>query len=427
MRQFGLILCFALLGCPGDEPPVADAGPAGPSVHGRPGETPLAVPDEVPLAELCTFLTESYCNFVSKCDPTAPYLRVESCRQDELLPIHNCLTHIQYPIQTRVEAGTVTYRGDRVTACLRSFDLQTCSGFVGNPACELAQFTDGQQPRGGCCYDSSECADSVCRDRGPNAEIDRQGRCGSPFGDGAGRCFSAQDCAEGLVCDRNTCRTPVPEDSNCSHRGVPCAAGLFCAGEVGDETCQPAVRKGMRCGFDNTLFAPCLEGMTCFPEAGRNYGVCGPHLAVGEPCDGTIPCSPGLRCSSPNGPSRYECTVVTFGDIGDECEVGHGTRRCNSRTTCRTAEGQDSGTCEPFPDLGEACDGRVPCRTGWCRPAGCDDVQNGCRIGRAGLCAPFLEAAAACGDTRQCGPAEGGRFCSSERICAGESVPLCDN
>jgi hypothetical protein len=229
------------------------------------------------------------------------------------------------------------------------------------------------------------------------------------------------------VCDRNTCRVPVPEGSNCSARGVPCAADLFCAGDVGDETCSPAATKGMRCGYDTTNFSPCGVGFTCHPESGRSYGVCKPHLALTEPCDGSIPCSPGLRCSSPRGASRYECTLMTFGALGDECEVGHGTRRCDSRTTCRTTEGGESGTCEAFPDLGEACDGRVPCRTGWCRPEGCSDLQSGCRIGQPGTCEPFLVAAAVCGDTRQCGPAEGGRFCSSARICDGDTIPLCSD
>ena len=430
-RILGVLSLGLLVACPGGEE-APDAGPEEiAQVHGRPGEAPLEVPDSVPLDQLCAYLSESKCDFIARCDPTAPFLRVESCRADENIGTARCLGEIQYPIEKRVLAGTVEYRGDRVTECLRALDMEKCLGVDDLPECDPLRFTEGLQPRSGCCFDTSECRDGVCRDRGGGG-TDR-GRCGASLSVGASPCFSNPDCESGSTCVRGTCAAQSGEGQGCGPFKADCQEGLHCAGETGSETCQLPAQRGARCGYDDTEFPPCERALACRPVEGRDFGICGDYLQEGESCDeGTIACSPGLRCTSPRGGGRYECTYMSFGGAGEGCENGTGTTRCDSRTWCETQRGETDGQCAAFPGIGEACDGLRDCRNGWCRPSSCSDPGRLCRLGSAGTCEPYLGIEVTCVDSRQCGPIMGGKICKTPaqggaKVCAVEqAVQVCE-
>ena len=423
----------SLLACPAPEP-TPDAGPTrAAAFHGRPGETGLAVPDEVPLAELCEALVEVACDFSSRCDPSAPYLRIESCRGDDHQPLHNCMAELQAPIEARVANGTVAYRGDQVSACLRAVSVAQCVGMEDLDVCAWDRFTDGLQPRSGCCYDSTECSDGVCRDRGATGQ-GQQGRCGAPMPAGSSPCFADGDCESGVSCLRGTCRARSAEGQECGQHKADCERGLACVGETGNERCAPHAPFGQRCGIAHNDFPPCLAGLVCVQREGREFGVCGDYLQEGEPCDDRIACSPGLRCSAPQGGGRYACYFYEFGGDGDRCQVGEDVQRCDSRTFCDTPVGDNHGFCSDFPIPGEACDGETahPCRLGWCQPSGCTDPASAaCAASRAGTCAPHLSVGDTCVKDSQCGVG-GGKLCKSSgggrpKVCTlKEQVALCE-
>lgn len=426
---FGLVLGL-LTACPGAEE-VPDAGPEVlPEVHGRPGEQALEVPDEIPLDRLCAYVSESICDWIARCDPTAPFLRVESCRADGNIGMAKCLSELQYPIEKRVAAGTVRYHGERAAACLRALDVQSCIGTDRLDACQENAFTEGLQPRSACCFDTSECADGVCRDRGGGGTD--MGRCGAPLSVGASPCFSDPDCEVGATCIRGTCKELSGEGQDCGAFKADCQTGLYCAGDAGAEVCTLPAKRNARCGYENTEFPPCERGLACRPVEERDFGICGDYLQLGENCDeGTIACSPGLRCTSPRGGGRYACTYMEFGGSGDECEVGTGTLRCDSRTWCETEAGSPEGICRAFPEVGEPCTGLRDCRNGWCRPASCTDPGTNCRLGDGGSCEAYLALETQCLDSRQCGPLMGGKICKTPpgggaKVCSvEEAVQVC--
>ena len=416
-----------LAACPEAEGP-ADAGPRQTEwpVHGRPGEGPLPVPDEVPVEQFCAYVEESFCDFQVRCDPTANYQRIEACRTDETLPTYNCLTTWQYPMQERQAMGTLRYRGDAVSACLRALDIERCIRWDKIPECDFSRFTEGQGILGACCFDSSECSSGFCGDRGPNPEPDTRGRCRAKLGEGSGRCFRDSECEEGLRCAGGLCKTPLPVDSSCVPNAVPCVEGAFCVGPAGSEVCQTPAPMGMRCDRIGREHPPCARGLACEQADGDRFGVCRADRAEGELCDETLACSPGLRCTVANPTDRARCVALTYGTEGEFCEAGQGTDRCDSRHHCSVEVGTRSGVCVPYSDLGENCDGRLPCRRGWCRPLDCDDLSRPCSAGRPGVCSPFQDLGEACGNDTHCGPEDGGRFCSEQGLCSGLTAARCD-
>lgn len=418
-------LCF-LLACPSEETS-PDAGPVSTEwpVHGRPGEAPLAVPDTIPVDQFCAFMEESICDYQIRCDPTANYQRIEPCKLDERLPIFNCLTRWQYPFMERQAMGTLRYDGAAVSACLRALNVEQCIPWDQVEACDFARFTQGQGILGACCFDSSECSSGYCGDRGPNPEPSTRGRCRAKLGEGSGRCFYDSECEPGLRCSGGICASPIAVGEPCRNSGTPCVEGAHCVGERDDTRCEAAAPRGMRCDLFNNRFPPCARGLGCEQGANDRYGICIPQLQEGEPCGEEVACSQGLRCSVPDPTSGSACTHLDYGDEGDDCEVGSGTSRCNTRTTCQVAPGTRSGVCTAYADLGEACDGRQPCRRGWCRPLDCDDLSQPCSLGRAGTCSAFQDLGDPCTSQGQCGPEDAGRFCSSENVCSGRSVNSC--
>jgi hypothetical protein len=406
----------------------ADAGPRQTewSVHGRPGETPLIVADSIPLNQLCANLEESLCDYQIRCDPTANYQRIETCKRDERLPIFNCLARWQYPIEERLASGTLSYHGDRVSTCLRALRLEECVSFSEVPECDFDRFVEGNGILGACCYDSSECQSGYCGDRGPNPEASTRGRCRAKLGDGSGRCFFDSECDDGLRCSGGLCARPLAAAENCRIGATPCAAGLFCVGPIGATTCQASTPIGMRCALSGSSFPPCSRGLGCAHPDGDPFGICIALTGLGEACDESISCSPGLRCSVPDLSDVARCTVMRYGGGGEPCQAGFGVLRCNTRNHCQVEPGSRDGVCASYADLGGDCDGRLACRRGWCRPPDCDDLSALCRLGREGVCVSFQSFDAVCTTTAQCGPDEGGRFCSSEGICAGAQTAVCE-
>ena len=130
--------------------------------------------------------------------------------------------------------------------------------------------------------------------------------------------------------------------------------------------------------------------------------------------------------SVPEPSEEAQCTQMRYGEAGDYCQTGQGRSRCNTRTYCAVQPGSREGECVAYPDLDEACDGRLPCRRGWCKPPDCTDLSQPCSLGRAGVCTLYQDLGEACTSTAQCGMADSGRFCSSQNRCSGEAVNRCE-
>ncbi len=426
-RLFLAVALLFLAACEGGGDSV-DAGPPLTEwpVHGRPGEEPLPVPDSIPINQFCAYLEESICDYQIRCDPTANYQRIESCKNDERLPVFNCLTRWQYPFMEREQMGTLRYDGAAVTACLRALNVAQCIPYHAIEACDFARFTAGQGILGACCFDSSECQSGYCGDRGPNPEPSTRGRCRAKLGAGSGRCFYDSECEDGLRCSGGICANPLAVGEPCRGTGTPCADGAFCVGESGQTLCEPAAPKGMRCDTYAGRFPPCARGLGCEQAEGDRFGICVQNLSENQDCGEELACSPGLRCSVPDPTDGAKCTELQYGAVGDFCEEGGGIARCNTRTYCQVALGSREGVCAAYADLGEACDGRLPCRRGWCRPLDCEDLSQPCSLGREGVCSMYQDLGQPCTSQRQCGVEDAGRFCSSENLCSGASVNRCE-
>jgi hypothetical protein len=417
------LLVFA--GCPADDP-APDAGPRQSEwpVHGRPGETPLAVPDSIPVEQFCAYLEESICDYQIRCDPTANYQRIESCKLDQKLPTFNCLTRWQYPFMERQQMGTLRYDGAAVTRCLRALKIEQCIRQV--PECDFAGFTEGLGILGACCFDSSECSSGYCGDRGPNPEPSTRGRCRAKLAQGSGRCFNDSECEAGLRCSGGICAEALALGESCRGVGTPCADGAFCVGERGDERCELAAAMGMRCDIVSTSFPRCARGLGCQQGDEERFGICVAQIQEGEPCGEDLACSSGLRCSVPDATDGARCTQMGYGSEGEYCQIGAGYSRCDTRNTCRVEAGSREGTCVGYSDLGEVCDGRLPCRRGWCRPANCEDLSQNCSLGRPGICVLYQDLGEPCTSVHQCGIEDAGRFCNSQNVCDGATVNACE-
>jgi hypothetical protein len=162
------------------------------------------------------------------------------------------------------------------------------------------------------------------------------------------RCFSSNDCAPGLYCDRDSF------------------------------TCQPLTAAGAACGGEGD--PDCVDGCYCPHEADS---VCTQYPGEGEDCGfGDYECQEGLFCNeSESGEPKYVCKAP--GQAGDYCHSGsHGA--CRAGLFCDV-----SHECKPVLADGTDCtDGRA-CVHGWCQMKpdmeDCDTPGN-CQCADPGVC-----------------------------------------
>lgn len=169
--------------------------------------------------------------------------------------------------------------------------------------------------------------------------------------------------------------TPCIDDGGMS----TCKKGLACVptdlGQRCIDACNPT--EGALC----ESFTDCGEAMWC------RRARCVPYQAIGEPCDTEdLRCGPDSRCDN------VECQAIL--QAGEPC-TSHWL--CAEGTYCAMA----TGTCTPYPDVGEDCS------TSLAQCAGdlvCDKPSRICRE----LPSP--------GE-----PCEGGYYCHPSALCDYES------
>jgi hypothetical protein len=158
-----------------------------------------------------------------------------------------------------------------------------------------------------------------------------------------GDCFSADDCALGLVCPSSSCATPLEEGSLC-FSALECASGLDClAGR-----CQPRLGEGAVCAS----LTECAAGLYCR----AHHGTCAPRGGVRSSCgQGPEACASGLECVGPTAcqPKAQQDTPCRDGrPCADGLRCDHEWGRCvvlavdlPLGASCHVSEECASGTC----------------------------------------------------------------------------------
>ncbi|HEU4726536.1 MAG TPA: hypothetical protein VFT22_01550 [Kofleriaceae bacterium] len=229
----------------------------------------------------------------------------------------------------------------------------------------------------------------------------------------AAHCNTAQfdpSCATrfaGTVADQAACFT----DIECASPGATCAASCSDACCLG--TCQPRFKEGEAC--DNTdrhscepgllchgtcltgdIDSPCASVRDCDPGAwcDLKVHVCKATLAPGSACTEPLQCGGNTSCVGLNAGSSTPGHCLRIAQVGDSCDTF-----CYGNLIC------EGSTCQPLPQLDDACPSLEPC----------GGVDTLCSNGR---CVLRSEVGAACAN-QTCMP---GLFCTSE---LGDPSPRC--
>lgn len=190
-----------------------------------------------------------------------------------------------------------------------------------------------------------------------------------------GRCLLLHgDRAVGEACDEH------------KFGSAECVQGLECRLGVCTDTCPP---RGVDevCADDGGIFVACAEGLVC--DAGGSK-TCAPRVAIGEPCEASVPCEAGAYCD----PVMMVCAAQ--GAVDAACT---GDEACGEGLTC------DAMKCRPIPQAGEAC--VLVCAPGYY-----------CGVG---TCVAEQPAGAACAANEACS----GDLACVEQVCTAELPGIC--
>lgn len=318
-----------------------------------------------------------------------------------------------------------------VLACEQAW--RTCAWSLddvkGPDACRLV--IRGQQPLGAACTNAWSCKEGVCA-----LQDLTQGPCSRicvPLGGRGDACFSDNGCGDSLACVNGKCNQVR-------------------SGRVSD-SCDP----GHELGYTNESIQGCGPALTCDDVTAK----CIPRHAAGKFCSGAPvnSCGDGLECLSST------CHVLLPIDATCETDGGSGKLKavCGTGLTCvnsgaesrcapwnakqpgescledaecgsisghRCTPGPSGSTCQPVPDLGQACMPSVGCR-GYlqCIQGKCAELQFGdpcdesvvafcsdsliCRLGKCQFRSPLGH------------PCKEDWHCDSDLHC-GEKFDLCE-
>jgi hypothetical protein len=198
-----------------------------------------------------------------------------------------------------------------ISACSAAVEAMTCDRYWAShlgslPECRIA----GTRADGSACLMDSQCSSAYCRVSGYAC-----GTCAQPPADGS-LCSTGGDCyaAGGQWCVAGVCVRPGAVREPCG-TSQPCDPGLYCA--------------GARCVAWGTA------GADCDPSA----------------ADATCDVSHGFFCDQ----NTSTCTAFSRAQPGGTCTSDGSYTFCALLSTCDWAL-STSGTCQPGPQAGEACD-----------------------------------------------------------------------
>ncbi len=221
-------------------------------------------------------------------------------------------------------------------------------------------------------------------------------------------CESACDCPNGQHCQQGECRE-FPQAIYCCDAGAACPQGAPCEAADGAQgLCGGDGRGGV--GDDCDGSCDCEPGLTC-----DNRGACAEDFPIVWCCDDDF-CPDGSSCDELNG-RRAEC--------GGGGEGGEGEAECQSHCDCQQgqicAQGQCRQGAEPRYCCGEnGCPGAEACEDA-------DGVDGCCNGQPADTCREVeCETHCDCQQGRECDGGscvfgDGPKYCCGEGGCPGAS------
>jgi len=262
------------------------------------------------IGDLYDSIADAFCQWEGRCGLTGKS-EVPRCTAEARAYFHKYF--IDDPNSTLNEAlaaGRIKYDANAGANCLAFYQTLTCN-YVYNAALAACQdLFRGQVPNGGMCKNSIECSDGTCT---------------------------------GLTgCANNTCTTFLAQGATC---------------DSGQGSCNPRTdfceTMAKVCTARGALGATCSQSSDCQSPYSCLTGKCGGPGNLGDPCNFTSGCGPGLYCDI--GATIPTCKMQI--GSGGVCPAG---RTCQDGLQCVVPKGMTMGTCGPLTDVGTACDSSAP-------------------------------------------------------------------
>jgi hypothetical protein len=229
--------------------------------------------------------------------------------------------------------GSTATAADLV-ACASAMKAQTCAARSGSLPTEC--LWRGLFPESAPCVYDQQCQSSRCARRSDNW----CGTCQPRVPTGAVCSATERDCESGLVCAEGGCSVATQDGGTCKGTTswtctVPLGVGASCA-------------SGTQCEW----------GLVCIGSR------CVPWKVRGEDCSSTPDCGrdTGTYCLATSDGTHQVCTLLSFAEAGDRCDLGSHLL-CSASTKCVGTDGQSSiaGVClAPIAD-GNSCGGVANC------------------------------------------------------------------
>ena len=328
LSRLVVIAALALFVCCKSNDPVME------SADGAAEQTPLS--EDIPSDRAVGEFVSAFCAYRARCLPYGLVdegLSMASCATDALASFWKNDVFVKR--FESVAAGTVTYRGDLMSACVKELLQVSCDQPLSLQSADLCRGAFvGTVPRGGMCISSYDCApEDMCVD-GASNDLVCAGTCQAKKAAGE-PCVRPDECISGHVCsDDDVCVAKVGLGAACNPlQDLVCASPFICDGPSGQaRSCvsAPALQTaiaGQSCNYGSLLAsapAYCRPGLVC-STVGREASnlpilQCRAKAALGMPCSpvgATTPCMEGLCVSGVSNADQGVCTSLPA--IGQPC------------------------------------------------------------------------------------------------------------
>lgn len=274
------------------------------------------------------------------------------------------------------EAVEACIDATREQGCNRPAEGDFCVPTEGESPCDLRRMFSGQQQIGERCSEAWAHLDIECEVGSSCEQVD----------------------GDYICVDKS-------RDDEFCEGDATCDQGFFCS--LSNGRCAPKSDVGERCTFEDgdepvagTETLPCLEGLTCTPDAGSDVdGTCAQACTEGYQCSSDSQCPESLSCVPVEiGTGLYNYCLPRGSASMDRCDTQHD---CVESSHC------NAGRCRGDLGVAAECLSHTDCETGLY----CDNVEA--------ACAQEVDNGDACTDDAQCGPTALGCITGNdaERLC----------